>query len=188
MTPLPENLTEAHVRRVLAVLSTRTLRRFGTGEGAASAVLAPLFEHQGDAHVWLLKRPETLRSHAGQIAFPGGKYEPQDPTLEHTALREAEEEVGLTRGDVQVLGPLDTIVTGTGFVISPYVGWVRADFVPTPNPGEVARIFHVPLRTFTARAYGTFPRIGVDVAGEFVWGATYAMLRNLCQIIAENAT
>ena len=126
-----------------------------------------------------------MRRHKGQVAFPGGTRDVEDPSLMHTALREAREEVGLTLAHVDVLGPLDDLVTGTGYVITPYVAWVTAPFEPQPNPEEVARVFAAPLRAFAAPPSGEFPRVGWQVEGELVWGATCAMILNLLNVVRE---
>ena len=147
--------------------------------------MATLFEHQEDTHVWLLRRQETMRRHGGQVALPGGKFEMLDADLRATALREAEEEVGLLPASVEILGALDDLVTGTGYVVTPYVGWLTGPFVPKAQQVEVARIFSAPLRAFCATPSGTFPRIGLTVEGEFVWGATFAILRHLCDVLTH---
>lgn len=183
-------LTEALLREALREALSRRARSIvpvSQGAGTESATLTCLFERDGDTHLWLMKRPETMRRHSGQIAFPGGKRDPSDATLLFTALREANEELGLGEHHVDVLGPLDDVVTFTGFVITPYVAWLRAPFVPEPNPSEVARVFTAPLRTFAGRARGVFPKVGWHVEGELVWGATAAVLRNLVTVIAELA-
>jgi len=153
--------------------------------GRASAVLVPLFERDDTTHVWLLRRSDSLRRHQGQVAFPGGTRDEGDTSLLATALREAGEEVGLLESHADVLGPLDDLVTGTGFVITPHVAWVDPDFSPVPNPGEVARVFSVPLTAFAPRPTGEFPRIGWTCDGEFVWGATLVMLINLLNVMRE---
>lgn len=183
-------LTEATLRESLRSALTARARSVvpaSQGAGAESATLACLFERDGDTHVWLLKRPETMRRHSGQVAFPGGKRDPSDATLLFTALREANEELGLHEHHVDVLGSLDDVVTFTGFVITPYVAWLRGPFEPEPNPEEVARVFSAPLRTFATRAKGVFPKVGWHVEGELVWGATAAVLRNLITVVAEVA-
>ena len=182
------SLTEATLREALRGALARRERSVvpvSQGAGLESATLTCLFERDGDTHIWLLKRPETMRRHSGQVAFPGGKRDPEDATLLFTALREANEEVGLGEHHVDVLGSLDDVVTFTGFVITPYVAWLRGPFEPSPNPGEVARVFTAPLRTFAGRAKGVFPRVGWHVEGELVWGATAAVLRNLVAVVAE---
>jgi 8-oxo-dGTP pyrophosphatase MutT (NUDIX family) len=183
--PLPLTLDAEAVERLRTYLGTRTRTRIGIGSGAASAVIALLFECDADVHVWLLRRPDFMRNHAGQVAFPGGKQDPADPNLHATALREAEEEIGLAAAEVELVGQLDDLVTGTGFVVTPFIGWVSAAFTPVANADEVARTFSAPLRAFAAPPTGVFPHIGIHVEGEFVWGATLAMLRHLCVVWQE---
>lgn len=179
-------LSEATLREPLrAHLASRVSVRAPKGAGKASAVLVPLFERGGEAHVWLVRRASGLRQHGGQVAFPGGKRDPEDDSLLTTALREAHEEVGLARGEADVLGQLDDYLTITGFTITPYVGWVRPDLALTPNEGEVARVFAAPVAAFFAAPTGIFPRHGYKIDGELVWGATAAIARGLGAIIRE---
>jgi len=180
-SPLPEAALREALR---AGLAGRARSEVPVGSaGAESATLACLFERDGDTHVWLTKRPDTMRRHSGQVSFPGGRRDPGDATLLATALREAQEELGLPAEQADVLGPLDDVVTFTGYVITPYVAWLRGPFVPSPDPVEVARAFSAPLRVFSARARGVFPRVGWEVEGELVWGATAAVLHNLIHVV-----
>src|ERR1700674_441311 len=110
-----------------------------------AAVLVPLVDHAGGMSVLLTQRTAHLSAHAGQIAFPGGRIEEHDPDAVAAALRETEEEVGLPRDRVSVIGRLDTYVTGTGFEITPIVGIVAPPFVLAIDPFEVAETFEVPL-------------------------------------------
>lgn len=142
-------LTEATLREALrGALGARPSHRIAPGTARPAAVLLPLFEQEGEAHVWLVRRPATMRSHAGQVALPGGKIDTADATLLDTALREAHEEVGIPRERVDVLGPLDEMHTITGFVISPFVGWLAPGTELRPSTTEVARAFAAPLRVF----------------------------------------
>ncbi len=179
--------TEA-LRRVLA--ERAPLRREAPPGAKAAAVLVALFPGPGGVpHVWLVLRPTALRAHSGQVALPGGKRDPEDPDLITTALREAEEEIGLPRAAVEVLGEADDLVTTTGFVITPVVGWIGAPFHPVINPAEVSRIFSAPFATF--RDAGLIELIPIEsirrrvrayrVEGEIVWGATAAILTALAE-------
>jgi 8-oxo-dGTP pyrophosphatase MutT (NUDIX family) len=152
-----------------------------------AAVLVPLHvvEADGPVHVWLLKRPDTMRTHAGQIAFPGGRRDPEDASSEAAALREAHEEIGLDPTHVRVLGPFDTLVTPSGFRIEPHVALVDAAFVPKPNAAEVDLVFRAPLITFTTEPRGEFPRIGYDIESQFVWGATFWIARTLALLVQQ---
>ena len=187
----PPRLDGERVRRTLRErLAGRALDRPPRG-GRPSAVLIPLFEREGEAHAWLLRRTKALRSHSGQVAFPGGKCEPGDPTPLATALREAEEEIGLPAARVEVLGRLDDHSTITRFAIAPFVAWLAADAVagwePVPSQAEVARIFAAPLRVFLGQPGGLPPMRGYRVDGELVWGATARIARDLARLaVAES--
>ncbi len=168
------------------LLGREPVWRSADSVGVRAAVLVPLFADARDdsVRVWLLRRPETMRTHQGQVALPGGKWEPTDPDLLHTALREAHEEIGLRSEQVEVLGALDDCVTRTGYLMAPFVGWIREPFDPMPLPCEVARAFSVPLAVF-AREPDLVPMeqlAGRSAAcyrqdGETIWGATAAILR-----------
>lgn len=96
----------------------------------------------------LTRRSSNLKSHAGEVAFPGGKLEPADATLLHTALRESEEEIGLSPASVRIAGPLSVKRTRVGMWVAPFVGLVPPDVQLTANPGEIESIFRVPLAHF----------------------------------------
>jgi 8-oxo-dGTP pyrophosphatase MutT (NUDIX family) len=136
--PLPPLDPEA-LRAQLAKRPRQRLRVEGFRE---SAVLVPLLSTGSAFELLYTVRQPTLPTHAGQIAFPGGKREPADPSLDHTALREAGEEVGIPADAVTVLGQLDDIVTPIGFVITPVVRWPLSLL---PDPNEVAEVFTVSL-------------------------------------------
>lgn len=158
-----------------------------------SAVLVPLFEREGVPHALFTKRPVTLRTHAGQISFPGGSRDATDPTPLHTALREAEEELGIPQDAVKVLGLLDEIPTITEFRIAPFVGVIPGDLAYRPNPDEIAEIIEVPLphllsgATFRVEQYEVRGRLRdvyfYDYQGHTIWGATARILRDLLQIV-----
>ncbi len=141
--------------------------------------------------VLLTKRASGLKHHPGQIAFPGGKVDPGDGGPVGAALREAEEEIGLPRGMVEVLGQLPTHETVTGYVVTPVVGWIRTPFVPVPEAGEVAEVFSVPFAhladpgryTVQSRMWrGTARRYyAVPWGPYYIWGATARMLRVLAE-------
>jgi 8-oxo-dGTP pyrophosphatase MutT (NUDIX family) len=182
----------ASLRRTLAARAP--LRREAAGAKAAAVLVALFPGPSGDPHVWLLLRPKALRAHSGQVALPGGKRDAEDPDLITTALREAEEEIGLPRAAVEILGEADDLVTGTGFVITPVVGWIHGPFEPVINAGEVSRLFSAPFATF--RDTGLIELIPIEslrrmvrayrVEGEIVWGATAAILSALAERHAKH--
>ncbi len=160
-----------------------------------AAVLVPLVDHDTGLTVLLTQRTADMPSHAGQIAFPGGRRQIEDPDLIATALRETEEEIGVGRDHVDVIGSLDNYVTGTGFLITPVVGFVAPPFELKPDPREVADIFEVPLDFFLDPAnhhvhsrtwQGRERRYYAMPYGErYVWGATAGMLKNLWRILSD---
>jgi 8-oxo-dGTP pyrophosphatase MutT (NUDIX family) len=180
----PEVLDATALRDPLRrALAERSPRKLPLGSSTSAAVLVPLFERDGEAHVWLVRRPSSMRSHGGQVAFPGGKTDPADDSTLRTALREAEEEMGIGPSQVDVLGMLDDYHTVTGFTISPWVGWLPADLVVRPSPTEVERAFAAPLRALLEPPSGAWPWRGWKVDGELVWGATAAIVRDLVEIV-----
>ena len=154
-----------------------------------AAVLVPLVRRDPGLTVLLTQRTEDMPSHAGQIAFPGGRRQADDIDEIATALRETEEEVGLTRDFVQVIGPIDHYRTGTGYEITPIVGIVSPGFTTRADPREVADVFEVPLEHFLdernhridSRVWqGRERRYYAMPYGErYIWGATAGMLKNL---------
>ncbi len=161
-----------------------------------AAVLVPLIDRAGGMSVLLTRRTAHLSKHAGQIAFPGGRIEAGDRDAAAAALRETEEEVGLPRGHVTLIGRLDTYVTGTGFEITPLVGIVSVPFPLAADPFEVSEIFEVPLAFVldprnhhrTDRIYEHRPRTFFVLPFEdrFIWGATAGMLVNLAEVLAPS--
>lgn len=114
---------------------------------ADAAVLVPVTRER-EPQLILTRRALTMNSHAGEVAFPGGKRDGSDRDLLHTALRESEEEIGLQPSRVEVLGPLAQVTSRAGIGVSPWVGLVDPDVVLTPSPTELDSIFRVPLRFF----------------------------------------
>ena len=177
---------------------------FGGREPAHAAVLVALVPRPHGLQVLLTRRTEHLRDHAGQISFPGGRAEPEDAGPAGTALREAEEEVGLSPDRVQVMGQMPVYTTVTGFVVTPVVALVQPPFTLALDAFEVAEAFEVPLAflmnpahhrrhvfSFDAgqRQFLSMPWQGPGADGiereYFIWGATAAMLRNLYGLLAK---
>jgi 8-oxo-dGTP pyrophosphatase MutT (NUDIX family) len=159
-----------------------------------AAVLVPLIDRADGMTVLLTQRTAHLSAHAGQIAFPGGRIEAEDADAMAAALRETEEEVGLPRELISVIGRLDTYVTGTGFEITPIVGIVNPLYTLAIDPFEVAEAFEVPLsyvldkrnhnRTERESAGRTRVFFVLPYQGRNIWGATAGMLVNLAEVLA----
>jgi 8-oxo-dGTP pyrophosphatase MutT (NUDIX family) len=158
-----------------------------------AAVLVPLIDRAESMTVLLTQRTAHLHAHAGQISFPGGRIEEVDADAVAAALRETEEEVGLPRELVSVIGRLDTYVTGTGFEITPIVGIVNPVYTLKIDPFEVAEAFEVPLsyildprnhnRTERESAGRTRVFFVLPYEGRNIWGATAGMLVNLAELL-----
>lgn len=156
-----------------------------------AAVLVALVERPAGLTVLLTKRTDHLSSHAGQVSFPGGRAEELDSSLIETALRETEEEIGLHRRHVEIIGVLPEHVTISAYRVTPVVAIVTPPFALSADPGEVADIFEVPLAFLMSGAnhqrrslalpegQGTRTFYAMPYQDYFIWGATAAMLRNL---------
>ena len=170
---------------------------------AAASVLIALVMRPAGLNLLLTRRTAHLRDHAGQISFPGGRVEPEDIDAVATALRETEEEIGLARARIQVIGQLPIYTTVTAFQVTPVVALVEPGFELTLDAFEVAEAFEVPLQFLMSPAHHqrhTFSFDGVerqflsmpwvDASREeaapeyFIWGATAAMLRNFYRFLS----
>ncbi|MYF89464.1 MAG: CoA pyrophosphatase [Boseongicola sp. SB0676_bin_33] len=155
----------------------------------SAAVLIPVISRPANASVILTKRSSALKHHPGQIAFPGGKVDEKDNGAVDAALREAREEIGLDRRDSDVLGALPPHETVTGFQVTPVLALVRPDFKASPEPGEVAEAFEVPLEhvmnpgrfLIESRRWRGKRRFYFVVpwGPYYIWGATARILRAL---------
>jgi 8-oxo-dGTP pyrophosphatase MutT (NUDIX family) len=192
------DLTE--LRRRLASRSAPEFTVFGDDgtEGrefasTAAAVLIPVVDHPGGLTVLFTQRTAHLKSHAGQVSFPGGRVEPGDASAEFTALREAAEEIGLAAERVEILGRLPDYRTRTGFRVTPVIGLVAPPLELTPDAREVAEVFEVPLaflldpqnrqrrtREFQGATVGYYV---FEYEERVIWGATAGMLVNLYRML-----
>lgn len=198
-------LTASSIRERLAAAEGWTPEFAGDGgrftdrPPAGAAVLVPLVQREAGLQLLLTRRTDHLRDHAGQISFPGGRVEPEDEGPVATALRETEEEIGLDRRFIEVIGQLPVYSTVTAFQVTPVVGLVEPGFTLTPDPDEVAEAFEVPLAFLmdpanhrhhvfefagAQRRFLSMPWPGAE-REYFIWGATAAMLRNLYRLLSE---
>ncbi len=158
------------------------------GPGRRAAVLIVLYELGGEPHLLLTKRSDHLPAHPGQISLPGGVVEAHDATERDAALRETEEEVGIARDAVRVIGELDDVTTMvSGFIIHPFVAVLDAPMTAVPSDGEVARLIHARVADLLAADAALPPspallELRYPLAGEDVWGATARVLRTLCGV------
>ncbi len=179
--------------RLRAALGARTRETIAIAGHRAAAVLVPLFRRDGEWRLLLTERGRGLRAHGGQVSFPGGSVD-REETPERTALREANEEVGIEPAHVAVLGRLGDVPTPTGFIVTPVVGWIDpAPVAYRPHPIEVAEAFEVAVARFRApgalermgeveRWGRRFPLIRYRVEGHDVWGATARMVQELLSV------
>lgn len=159
----------------------------------AAAVLVPVVNQLGGPTLLFTQRTSHLHDHAGQISFPGGRVDDGDADRVATALREAEEETGIDRSRVQVIGRLPDFDIQTGFRVTPVVGWVEPPFELSPDPFEVAEIFEVPLEFFLDpenhrrhrdELNGRVRHYYSMAYGERnIWGATAGILHSLYRIL-----
>lgn len=164
---------------------------------AEAAVMVPLVPRPQGVQVLLTQRTAHLSDHAGQISFPGGRVETTDASREETALRETEEEIGLARAHVRILGRLPQYEIPTGFRITPVVGWIEPPFSLNLDVFEVAAAFEVPLSHFLdlwsyqRREYRFDGRhrhyMAIPHEGRYIWGATAGMLYTLARALQPDA-
>ena len=185
---LREALERGHSRSPILIAGD-VLDEEQTGAGITpAAVLVPIVDRPVPG-VLLTLRPETMRKHPGQVSFPGGRIDPDDDGPVAAALREAEEEIGLPRAAVEIIGMADRYRTITGFEVTPVVGILTPELTLTPHPGEVAAIFEVPLDYLLDPAHQLVRSVEwrgrqrcyyeIEYQGRRIWGATAAMIVNL---------
>ena len=185
-----ESLSNAMQERQILHIDDSTLR--------VSAVLVPVFFKKGQYHLIFIQRTERVKYHKGQISFPGGAYEKKDGLILNTALREAEEEIGLARKDVRVLGQLDDVLTATSnYIISPFVGLILYPYDFHPDKWETEELLEVPIADLQDKACfseGVTEYNGVEVETYFyrfgersIWGATAKILKQFLEIYSRSA-
>jgi 8-oxo-dGTP pyrophosphatase MutT (NUDIX family) len=196
--PLTPDAIAAGLRRPPPPADPLDLHVIALKEGARvvdAAVLVPIVNRGNGAMLLFTRRTPHLDDHAGQISFPGGRVEASDASREETALRETEEEIGLPRAQVTLLGRLPEYAIPSGFRITPVVGWVEPPFTLQEDPFEVAAVFEAPLAYFLdasnyqRREYRFRGKhrhyLAVPYEGHYIWGATAGMLHAMCRVLAS---
>ena len=175
-------------QRIEKILRQRKKKKI-TGENLkASAVLIPLFYNQGQYHVLFTERSEEVDFHKGQVCFPGGTREPSDSSLLQTALREAEEEIGLRAKDIEILGEFDDRVTLTSnYVISPFVALIPHPYPFKADAREIREIFSVPLSFLMDEANFKQESYEYEYEGHIIWGATARILRQFVDLLKSES-
>lgn len=190
---------EAHVKMAPQPVDLRRFASTFADPPKKSGVLLLFYPDEGAVYFPLIKRPQYPGVHSGQVGFPGGKMEPSDPDILFTALREAEEEIGIDAGKVEVLGRLsDLYIPTSNFLVTPVVGFIQEKPSFVPEQREVARIittelgslFHPEVRKQTQLALGggiylDTPYFAVEE--EVVWGATAMILSELVQVLEQKS-
>ena len=182
---------------VIAVpAGARGARAVGGPDPVAAAVLVPIVTGAMPG-ILLTKRSSHLKNHPGQIAFPGGRIDPDDAGPEDAALREAWEEIGLKRTDVELVGRMGDYVTGTGFRVTPVIGLLPPGLTPVLAPGEVEAVFQLDLSVVLDPAAPERRRVKVGEAwrefwvwphpDHYIWGATAAILVGLADILRSES-
>lgn len=181
---------------IAEVLQARQSQELTIPGRRLAAVLVPLYCHDGDYGVIFTKRSDRMVHHRGQIAFPGGGHEPHDPSLEHTALRESSEEIGLRPDHVRVLGQLDDLLTSnSNYLVRPYVGAIPYPYAFTLDRRETASVIEVPLRFLRennppsqivreheGRVVQSF---FFDYEEHIIWGATAKIIKQFLDLLDQ---
>jgi 8-oxo-dGTP pyrophosphatase MutT (NUDIX family) len=177
------------VKQQIAKILRHHRKKKITGENLrASAVLVPLFYNHGQYHVLLTERSEEVNFHKGQVCFPGGTREPSDSSLLQTALREAEEEIGLRAQDVEILGEFDDSLTLTSdYVISPFIAFIPHPYPLKADGREIREIFSVPLSFLMDEANFKQDSYEYVYDGHIIWGATAGILKQLIDLLKSES-
>jgi len=175
------------------MLSSRKRRVIEHPPFSHAAILVPLFQKEGDCHLLFTKRSQEVKYHKGEISFPGGVVDEEDKELINTALREANEEIGLKESDVQIIGVLDDIVTITEFIVTPIVGLFPHPYPFKVSEAEIAELIEVPLASllnedsFSERKIFRGGQNEIVYAYQYekyiIWGATARILKQFLDLI-----
>jgi 8-oxo-dGTP pyrophosphatase MutT (NUDIX family) len=176
------------------IFTQRQKRSVSDTNRVPSAVLIPLYQKQGRYYIVFIRRTESVKTHKGQISFPGGARDANDRTLLHTAIRESREEIGLRTKDIEVIGEMDDEITTTSnYIVTPFVAMIPWPYRFTKNKDEVADIIEVPINMLLEKGHlkaNTETLDGRPVEsytyyyqGKVIWGATARILKKLLDII-----
>jgi 8-oxo-dGTP pyrophosphatase MutT (NUDIX family) len=184
------------IDQIQNLLSSRQRRVIEHPPFSHAAVLVPLFQKEGDCHLLFTKRSEQVKYHKGEISFPGGVVDEEDKELINTALREADEEIGLKESDVQIIGLLDDIVTITEFIVTPIVGLFTYPYSFKVSEVEIAELIEVPLASlleedcFSEREIFRGGQNEIVYAYQYgkhiIWGATARILKQFLDLISSS--
>lgn len=184
-------------REVRAVLANRSRHTLSDPSLTCAAVLIPLLFREGEWCVLVTQRTQHVEHHKGQISFPGGACDPEDASLEATALREVYEEIGLSPEAVEILGALDDLQTITDFAVTPFVGVIRQPSAYCLNPAEVEAVIEVPLAFLRDRDNLRVEQLEYkgdlhevlfwDYGPHVIWGATARILKGFVDLLAQSA-
>ena len=193
--PLPG--AEAQFKMASQFRLPADMEKFDLSKARKGAVLILLYPHEDKVNTVLTLRPSYDGVHSGQVSFPGGKLDPGDESLSAAALREAEEEVGLSRNDITLIGNLSNLyIPPSNFLVSPFIGKMNKKPLLARNEREVEKIIEVPItyfldesikgrKTITPREFVTFEAPYYNVEGHTVWGATAMMLSEMMEVIKQ---
>jgi 8-oxo-dGTP pyrophosphatase MutT (NUDIX family) len=184
------------IKKLARVLAAKPVKHIADTNRRPSAILIPLYNQEGKYHIIFIQRTGNVTVHKHQISFPGGRYEAKDKNLQATALREAEEEIGIKQEDVRIIGELDDFATaGSHYVISPFVGIIPYPYNFKIDRFEAQEIIDVEiddLMDMTCRSEGTTVVDGDTIPAYFyhhgnrvIWGATARILKQLLDIICS---
>jgi 8-oxo-dGTP pyrophosphatase MutT (NUDIX family) len=185
--------------RITSVLRDRSAREETPPGFRRAAVLLPLYETRTGPHLILTVRTKSVPTHKGQISFPGGGFEERDVDLRATALREAEEEIGLHPANVAILGRLDeTVTVSSRHVVRPFVGLVPHPYAYRPDPYEIERLIHLPIHALLQgapfreelweRDGRPVPVFFYEYDGQTIWGLTARILKQFVEVVGRQLT
>jgi 8-oxo-dGTP pyrophosphatase MutT (NUDIX family) len=184
-------MTSFKTATVLEAIRSYRSRSISTIGLKPAAVIVPIQEIAGKHYLILIERAATLKSHAGEIAFPGGSVTAEDQSVLAAALRESQEEIGIDPETVQIIGQLDQVAVGSRYLVTPFVGMITSPFSPCLNNEEVSSVFSVPVSALFERGCLTAEprmdgRTGVIYHFQYqsfdIWGATARILKQLLEV------